>query len=260
MSGTLAIRSCSCACNSPCEAVAVDEQAGLMTQLGPISHALGRPRLDGDAKFFFVPARWANDQGRRPSLLQAALSGKGRDERTCQGVTRPVPMSVRNDPRQPSIAASARPLTQPQQDWDWRRPVHGREKADRVFSSWSVLRSYCSAESATMSLTRGDSPSTFAVPETGRERRAAKERAAAKARSADQRSANAEVHAARDAAGAARARHRASSLTNRAAWRLQRPPTSRPKTKKNHATMSDALARLSREERTPGFSALVQVS
>ena len=55
-----------------------------------------------------------------------------------------------------------------------------------------------------MSLMRGDSPSTFAVPEMGRERRlAAKERAAAKARSADQRSANAEAHAARDGSGPA---------------------------------------------------------
>ena len=75
------------------------------------------------------------------------------------------------------------------------------------------------------------SPSTLAVPDKGRERRlAAKVRAAAKARSADQRNTKAAVHAARWAGRAARALLRARSLTNSAAWGLQRPPTSMPST------------------------------
>ena len=89
----------------------------------------------------------------------------------------------------------------------------------------------CSEESARTSLRSGMSPSTLAVPDKGRERRlAAKVRAAAKARSADQRNTKAAVHAARWAGRAARALLRARSLTNSAAWGLQRPPTSMPST------------------------------
>ena len=88
------------------------------------------------------------------------------------------------------------------------RPVYGMRLA----------KGGCSAESAKTSLSSGVSPSTLAVPDSGSERRlAAKDCAAAMASCADQRDANAAMHAARCAGGAARARLRARSRTNSAA-------------------------------------------
>jgi len=92
-----------------------------------------------------------------------------------------------------------------------------------------------SAESSRTSLRRGACPSTLAVPHSGKERRlATKDRAAAKDSSTDQRKANADAVAARVATGAARARLRASSLTNSTALGEHRPPTSMPRTTNRH--------------------------
>ena len=109
--------------------------------------------------------------------------------------------------------------------------VHAQITSRQQPTACDWPRGGCSAESARTSLRSGMSPSTLAVPDKGRERRlAAKVRAAAKARSAEQRNTKAAVQAARCAGGAPRALLRASSLTNSAAWGLQRPPTSRPST------------------------------
>ena len=114
----------------------------------------------------------------------------------------------------------------------------------RTFFCWSK-RSQCSAtarlaslhrrrlamgggmaESTRTSLRAGGSPSTLAAPPSGSDRRlAAKVRAAAKEMGDDQRSVKAEVAAARQVAGTARARQRASKQTKLAASLLQRPPT-----------------------------------
>ena len=111
----------------------------------------------------------------------------------------------------------------------------------RTFFCWS-RRSQCSAtarlaslhgrrlamgggmaESTRTSLRSGGSPSTLAVPPSGSDRRlAAKVRAAAKEMRDDQRSVKAEVAAARQVAGTARARQRASKRTKLAASLLQR--------------------------------------
>ena len=73
-----------------------------------------------------------------------------------------------------------------------------------------------SAESARRSLRREASPSTLAVAASGKKSRlAAQDRAAAKASSADHRMASADATAARVATGAARARDRASSRTEK---------------------------------------------
>ena len=70
------------------------------------------------------------------------------------------------------------------------------------------------------------------------------------------------MHAARCAGGAARALLRASSLTNSAAWGLQRPPTSRPSTtsrqRRPHASSGyvRALARSARRRAAPAVRPL----
>ena len=77
-----------------------------------------------------------------------------------------------------------------------------------------LARGGTSDESASRSLMRGKFPSTLPAPARERPSRlAAKARAAAMDNTADQRSARAEVQAARDEAGTARARQRASWRT-----------------------------------------------
>ena len=99
--------------------------------------------------------------------------------------------------------------------------------AARAAHTRRLARGGSETESASMSLNGGSSPSTFAVPVSGSDRRlAAKERAAAKDKSADHRRVNAEMAAALEGGGAERALHRASCLTKVAASALQRPPTS----------------------------------
>ena len=83
------------------------------------------------------------------------------------------------------------------------------------------------AESTRTSLRSGGSPSTLAVPPSGSDSRlAAKARAAAKEMRDDQRSVKAEMVAARQVAGTARARQRASKRTKLAASGLIAPAPS----------------------------------
>ena len=94
-----------------------------------------------------------------------------------------------------------------------------------------LARKGTSDESASRSLMRGKFPSTLPAPARERPSRlAAKARAAAMDNTADQRSARAEVQAAREEAGRARARQRESRRTKMDASELQRPPTSMPRT------------------------------
>ena len=75
--------------------------------------------------------------------------------------------------------------------------------AARAAHTRRLARGGSEAESASMSLNGGSSPSTFAVPVSGSDRRlAAKERAAAKDKSADHRRVNAEMAAALEGGGA----------------------------------------------------------
>ena len=90
-----------------------------------------------------------------------------------------------------------------------------------------------SVELAKTSPMAGASPSTLLVPARGRPTSLdVNARAAAKDRMADQRRAKAEKHAAREGAGAAQARHRASRRTKVAASVLHLPPISMPSTVK----------------------------
>ena len=109
----------------------------------------------------------------------------------------------------------------------WQQSTGRLPGAARAAHTRRLARGGSEAESASMSLNGGSSPSTFAVPVSGSDRRlAAKERAAAKDKSADHRRVNAEMAAALEGGGAERALHRASCLTKVAASALQRPPTS----------------------------------
>ena len=75
---------------------------------------------------------------------------------------------------------------------------------------WRLARQGTSDESASRSLRRGRLPSTLLVPATEKPSRlVAKARAAAMDKMANQRSARAEVHAAREEAGTARSQHQA---------------------------------------------------
>ena len=96
-----------------------------------------------------------------------------------------------------------------------------------------LARGGTSDESASRSLMRGKFPSTLPAPARERPSRlAAKARAAAMDNTADQRSARAEVQAAREGAGTARARQRTSTKVD--ASELHRPPTSMPRTVRWH--------------------------
>ena len=109
----------------------------------------------------------------------------------------------------------------------WQQSTGRLPGAARAAHARRLARGGSEAESASMSLNGGSSPSTFAVPVSGSDRRlAAKERAAAKYKSADHRRVNAEMAAALEGGGAERALHRTSCLTKVAASALQRPPTS----------------------------------
>ena len=77
---------------------------------------------------------------------------------------------------------------------------------------------------------RGKFPSTLPAPARERPSRLAARARAAAMDTADQRSAVAEVQAARNEAGTARARQRASWRTKVGASELHRPPTSMPRT------------------------------
>ena len=112
---------------------------------------------------------------------------------------------------------------------------------------------------------RGRLPSTLPVPARESPRRlAANARAAVMDKMADQRSARAEMHAARKGAGTARARQRASRRTKVAASEPHRPPISTPRTvrwQRREATSSGyarSLARRAtwRAEHTAGVALL----
>ena len=100
--------------------------------------------------------------------------------------------------------------------------------AQPVYST-RLARGAYSEESARTSLSSGESPSTLAVPDSGRERRlAAKERAAAMASSADQLDANAAVHAARCAGGRAASKESDISLRCSSTHHVLSRPASQP--------------------------------
>eukprot|EP00439_Symbiodinium_sp_Y106_P041772 s2421_g5.t1 len=109
-------------------------------------------------------------------------------------------------------------------------PRHGPPQGPRNGSN--LVQVSGKARRKRMSLRGGDSPSTLAVPPTGKERRlATKVRAAAKEIKTDQREVKAEMLGPREEAGAARARAPARSLTKVAASELQRPPSSQARTR-----------------------------
>ena len=86
-------------------------------------------------------------------------------------------------------------------------------------------------------------PSALPVPAKESPRRlVANARAAVMDKMADQRSVRAEVHSAREGAGAARARQRASRRTKVAASELHRPPISMPRTVRWHCRAQDTPA------------------